>query len=89
MKSFGFKKVEIKNRKWYAKNINIAYIFLLFLCFLLFAIYGNLSNFLFSDSKIDLFKEDLEEVAFYFWNFDRELSRTILNVDGMLQAYMQ
>jgi len=70
------------------KKINITYIFLLCLCFLLFSIYGNLSNLLFSGSKIDLFKEDLEEIAFYFWNFDRDLSRTILHANDMLQAYI-
>jgi len=88
MKSFWFKKVEIRNLWWYLKKINITYIFLLLLCFLLFSIYGNLSNLLFSDSKIDLFKEDLDEIAFYFWNFDRDLSRTILHADKIFQSYL-
>ncbi len=30
----------------------------------------------------------MEEIAFYFWNFDRELSHTLLDADRVVQSYL-
>ncbi len=62
--------------------------FLLLFCFSLFAVYEKVSNFMFTDNKVDIFKEDLEEIAFYFWNFDRDLSHIILKLDDVVQGYL-
>lgn len=87
MKRFGFKKLENRNRKRYLRRINLAYIFLLFFCFSLFAFYEKVTNFLFTESKIDIFMEDLEEISFYFWNFDKDLSHILLTMDDVVQSY--
>jgi hypothetical protein len=36
-----------------------------------------------------VFKEDLNQIAFYFWNFDKEVSRFVLKVDEVVQDYVK
>ena len=33
-------------------------------------------------------KEDLQEIAFYFWNIDENVSKMILNIDDIVKSYM-
>lgn len=37
---------------------------------------------------MDIFKEDLQEVAFYFWTIDEDVSKMLLNVDDIVKSYM-
>lgn len=43
----------------------------------------------FSKDKIDVFKEDLNQISFYFWNFDKEVSQFFLELDDVVQSYVK
>lgn len=80
------KKVD-KNRKYYFKLSNIIFVFLLIFCFTIFAFYSNVTNIIFAKNKIDIFKEDLQQVAFYFRNIDEDVSKLLLDIDDIAQSY--
>ena len=42
---------------------------------------------LFTKDKIDIFKEDLWQIAFYFWTFDQDLSHFLVTLDDIVQRY--
>jgi len=85
MKTFWIKKIVNKNRKYYSKYLNITFVILAIVCFSIFSFYYKLTRLVFSTDKINLYKESLQEIAFYFRNFDRELSQTILKFDDILK----
>jgi hypothetical protein len=77
-----------KDRKYYFKFSNIIFVVLIILCFAIFAFYSNITNIIFWKDKVDIFKEDLQEIAFYFWNFDEDVSKMLLDIDDITQSYM-
>ena len=42
---------------------------------------------MFSKNKIDVFKEDLGQIAFYTWAFDKDLSKFLITIDDIVQSY--
>jgi len=46
------------------------------------------TNIIFSKNKVDIFKEDLQQIAFYFWSFDENVSKMLLNIDNITQSYL-
>lgn len=88
MKKFWPEKIIIKNRKYYQKKVNIAFLVLIVLSFSVFAFYQKLTGLLFSENKIDVFTQDLESIAFYFRNFDQDLSKMILKMDDVVQGFI-
>jgi len=40
-------------------------------------------------NKIDLFKEDLGQIAFYTRTFDKELSHFLVTLDNIVQSYVK
>ena len=85
---FGISKKVEKNWKYYLKFSNIIFVILLVLSFAFFAFYSNVTNIIFNKDKIDIFKEDLQQVAFYFWNIDENISKMLLNIDEISKAYV-
>ncbi|OQB41520.1 MAG: hypothetical protein BWY04_00771 [candidate division CPR1 bacterium ADurb.Bin160] len=85
---FGISKKVEKNWKYYLKFSNIVFVILLVLSFAFFAFYSNVTNIIFNKDKIDIFKEDLQQVAFYFWNIDENISKMLLNIDEISKAYV-
>ena len=85
---FGITKTIEKDWKYYFRHTNIIFFVLIILAFCIFAFYSNVTNILFNKSKFDVFKQDLQKVAFYFWNIDEDLSKMILNVDDVSKSYM-
>ena len=77
-----------KDFKYYMRYANIIFVFLVVVCFAVFAFYSNITNILFNKNKMDIFKEDLQEVAFYFWTIDEDVSKMLLNVDDIVKGYM-
>lgn len=59
------------------------------LCFIFFTFFAKISGILFTKNKIDIFKEDLGQIAFYFWSFDKDLSTFLVNVDDIIQSYIK
>ena len=82
------KKIE-KNRRYYTKYSNIAFIILIVLSFSVFSFYSNVSNIIFSKDKVDIFKEDLRQIAFYFRRIDENISKMLLNIDKISQSYLK
>lgn len=85
---FWIEKTEDKNFKYYLKKTNIIFLILIVICFAIFSFYSNITRIFFNKNKIDIFKEDLQEIAFYFWNIDEDVSKMILNVDDIAKSYM-
>ncbi len=81
------KKIE-KNRTYYLKFGNIIFIILLILSFSIFAFYSNITNIIFNKDKLDIFKEDLQQIAFYFRSVDENISKMLLNIDEISKAYI-
>ena len=77
-----------KDFKYYMRYANIIFVFLVVVCFAVFAFYSNITNILFNKNKMDIFKEDLQEVAFYFWTIDEDVSKMLLNIDDIAKSYM-
>ncbi|HRX63804.1 MAG TPA: DUF4012 domain-containing protein [Candidatus Absconditabacterales bacterium] len=88
MAKFGIKKKPEKNLKYYSKYINIVFTTLIVICFAIFAFYSNVTNIIFGKDKVDIFKKDLQQVAFYFWNIDENVSKMLLNIDEISKSYM-
>jgi len=67
--------------------MNGTFITLIVICFILFVFLAKISGMLFNKNKIDVFKEDLGQIAFYVWTFDKELSQFLLTLDDIVQSY--
>ncbi|MCK9467291.1 MAG: DUF4012 domain-containing protein [Candidatus Absconditabacterales bacterium] len=85
---FGISRKIEKNWKYYLKFSNIIFVILLVLSFAIFAFYSNITNIVFNKDKMDIFKEDLQQIAFYFWNIDENISKMLLNIDEVAKAYV-
>jgi hypothetical protein len=58
------------------------------LSFSVFAFYSNVTNIIFSKDKVDIFKEDLQQIAFYFRRVDENISKMLLNIDDISKSYL-
>ena len=87
MKTFGIYRNQKKTRKSYLKYINGTFIILAILCFIFFTFFAKINNMLFSEDKINIFKEDLSQIAFYTRTFDKELSQFLTTLDDIIQSY--
>jgi len=67
--------------------LNITFAILIILCFAFFSFYSRVTNIIFAKDKIDVFKEDLDQIAFYFWSFDKDLSKFLVTLDDIVQWY--
>jgi len=56
--------------------------------FTVFTLYHNVTNIVFSKSKVDVFKEDLQQVALYFWMVDRDFSHFLITLDDIVTSYV-
>lgn len=86
MKDFGIKQTKKKTWKDNLKYINGTFAILIILCFIFFTLFANISNMVFKN-KIDVFKEDLGQIAFYSRTFDKNLSHFLLTLDDIIQWY--
>jgi len=86
-KEFGLKKS--KNPALKQINIlNIAFVFCVGIIFSLSVLYGRLNMFVSSDNKVDLFKENLQQIAVYFLPIDKQFSKFLVDVDNLIKAYI-
>jgi peptidoglycan hydrolase CwlO-like protein len=84
---FGITRQEKKNRKGKWKQLNIAFFVLIFLCFIFFSFSSKISDVVFSKNKIDVFKDDLNHLAFSFRAVDKNLSQFLMKIDDIQKAY--
>gem|GEM_PF-758623 len=88
MKHFGIWHKPIKNFKYYLDILHIPYVVLVGFTFVIFAFYYNVTSIVFSKNKIDVFKEDLQQIALYFWTIDRDLSEFLITLDRIVEDYI-
>lgn len=70
------------------RNISIIYITFLVISFAIFSFYYKISGIIFGQKSIDLFSQQISEIAFYFSSIDREISKSLLEIDKISQAYI-
>ncbi|MCX6824522.1 MAG: DUF4012 domain-containing protein [candidate division SR1 bacterium] len=87
MKSFGITQATKKTWKSYIKYMNGAFVALILICFIIFTFFAKISDMVFSKDKIDVFQQNLGQIAFYFWAFDKDLSNFLLTLDDIIQGY--
>ena len=78
--------VEKEVRKSYFKYMNGTFVILIVLCFIFFTFFAKINDILFKN-KIDVFREDLGQIAFYFRTFDKDLSNFLITLDDIIQSY--
>lgn len=88
MKKFGIYRNQKKTRKNYFKYINGTFVILAILCFVFFTFFAKIHTMIFSQDKINIFKEDLNQIAFYTRTFDKELSQFLTTLDDIIQNYL-
>ncbi len=69
--------------------VGIVFIFLLAISFSILLFYHKISLFLFEKNKIDVFKEDLQQIAVYFLPIDRGVSSFLVSLDEIIQKYFK
>lgn len=88
MKYFGISKQGISVKKTF-KPISLIFIFCLLVVFSLFLLYNKISLFLFQRDKIDIFKEDLHQIAIYFLPVDKQVAQFLVNIDSTIKGYIK
>ncbi len=61
---------------------------LVFFAFVFFSLYARLTWWFLSPNKIDIFN-DLDQISFYFWVIDPEISRQLLTLDDVVKSYLR
>ena len=89
MAEFGLRKTPKGKRKNSLRHINIFFVILLGVCFIFFSIFANLSSILFTQNKIDVFRKDINQLAFSFWTMDKNVSTFLLTAEDVINAYMR
>ncbi len=89
MKYFGITITDKSPRKRNLKYMSIPFVVIISICFIFFALSANIGSILFSKNKVDVFKEDLGQIAFYFQPIDKQLASFFTTVDDISQGYMK
>ncbi len=87
MKQFGINKKKKTTWRQYLKYINGTFVILIIFCFIFFTFFAKIDNMLFGKNKIDIFKENLGQMAFYTRIFDKDLSKFITTLDDIIGGY--
>jgi len=87
MKDFWITQAKKKTWKGYLKYVNGTFVILLSICFIFFTLFAKINSMLFTKNKIDVFRENLWQIAFYFWTFDKDLSHFLITLDDIIQGY--
>ncbi len=88
MKFFWIEKKDTPTRRP-IKAVGIVFFILLGTAFSLILFYHKISLFLFEKDKIDVFKEDLQQIAIYFLPIDKNVSHFLVTLDHIIQGYLK
>lgn len=88
MKRFGITQEKKKTRRYYLSQINVIFLVLIVLAFSVFVFYSRVTSLLFTKDKINVFKEDLSKIAFYFTPIDKEFAKFLVTLDEIIQGYV-
>jgi hypothetical protein len=51
-------------------------------------LFGRINTLLSSDNKVDLFKENLQQIAVYFLPIDKQFSKFLVDLDVLIKSYI-
>lgn len=68
--------------------VSVVFFIVLGIGFSLILFYHKISLFLFEKDKIDVFKEDLQQIAVYFLPIDKNVSHFLVTLDHIIQWYL-
>jgi len=69
-------------------KINIVFLVLVVFSFSAFLFYSRVTTLLFTKDKMDIFQEDLSQIAFYFTPVDQGFSQFLVTLDEVIQGYL-
>lgn len=87
-KEFGLKNTRTHNAPKF-NIIHLVFIFCVGIIFSLSVLYGRINVFLSSDNKVDLFKENLQQIAVYFLPIDKQFSKFLVDLDVLIKSYIK
>jgi hypothetical protein len=82
-------KPTIYDRKYYSKFVQAPFVIALTLCFVIFSLYQSLTDIVFGKNKVDVFTQDLPQIALYFYTIDPQFSNFLIELDNIVQAYIK
>ena len=87
------KKIEISKPvahdwKYYAMFIRAPFVIAVVVCFVVFSLYQNITDIIFGKNKVDVFTQDLPQIALYFYTIDPQFSQFLIKLDDVVQAYV-
>lgn len=88
------KKLEItkpivRDRKYYSSFIQASFVFAITICFIVFSLYQSITDIVFGKNKVDVFTQDLPQIALYFRVIDPQFSDFLIELNDIVQAYVQ
>ncbi len=87
MKQFSINKETKTTRRQYLKYMNGTFVILIIFCFIFFTFFAKVNNMISGHDKIDIFKENLDQMAFYVRTFDKDLSKFLNTLDEIIKGY--
>ena len=87
MKKIGIEPLKKESISFGKFVLHTVFLSLLVLSFTVFSLYAKITEWFFSNHKIDIFTE-LPQVASYFWVVDPEVARQILQLDLIIKDYL-
>lgn len=88
MTQFWITKNKSTNGRSRRAKISIPFAILLLLCFIFFSFSANVSQMIFGQNKVDVFQENLNQLAFSFRPIDQDVSKFLLKIDDLMKSYM-
>ena len=67
--------------------MNGTFVILIVICFIFFTFFAKTSSILFAKNKINVFEENLGQIAFDFRIFDKDLSKFLMTIDDIVKSY--
>ncbi len=88
MTQFGITKNKSTSSRSRRAKISIPFAIVLLLCFIFFSFSATVSQMLFGKNKVDVFQENLNQMAFSFRPIDKGVSKFLLTIDDLMKSYM-
>lgn len=88
MTQFSITKSQAPRGRSRRAKMSIPFAILLLLCFIFFSFSSNISQIVGGKNKIDVFQENLNQVAFSFRPIDKNVSKFLLTIDDLITSYM-
>ncbi len=88
MKAFAIQEKKTSKRYYSIRTLSILFSMVLILSFSVISFFAKINNRIQYESKIDIFNQNINEIAFYFWTIDANISKMLLGLDEVTRAYL-